>query len=69
MSESQMQGGMNSGILENNALGIPPGMAAAGFASVTVQGAIVFAVAAFVISWKQRSYLVAGLLAASGVFL
>jgi hypothetical protein len=30
-------------------------------------GAIVLATAAFVVSWKQRSYLVAGLLAASGV--
>jgi hypothetical protein len=30
-------------------------------------GAIVLATAAFVVSWKQRSLLVAGLLAASGV--
>jgi hypothetical protein len=30
-------------------------------------GAIVLATAAFLVSWKQRSYLVAGLLAASGV--
>jgi hypothetical protein len=30
-------------------------------------GAIVPAVAAFVLSWKQRSYLVAGLLAVSGI--
>jgi hypothetical protein len=30
-------------------------------------GAIVLATAAFVVSWKQRSYLVAGLLAASGI--
>lgn len=30
-------------------------------------GAIVLATAAFVLSWKQRSFLVAGLLAASGV--
>ena len=29
--------------------------------------AIVLATAAFVVSWKQRSYLVAGLLAASGI--
>ena len=32
-------------------------------------GSITFAIAAFVISWKQRSYVVAGLLAASGVIL
>jgi hypothetical protein len=30
-------------------------------------GAIPLAVAAFVLSWKQRSYLVAGLLAVSGI--
>lgn len=30
-------------------------------------GAIVMAVAAFVISWKQKSFLLAGLLAASGL--
>jgi hypothetical protein len=30
-------------------------------------GAIPLAVAAFAVSWKQRSYLVAGLLAASGI--
>jgi hypothetical protein len=30
-------------------------------------GAIPLAVAAFVVSWKQRSFLVAGLLAASGI--
>ena len=30
-------------------------------------GAIPLAVAALVVSWKQRSYLVAGLLAASGI--
>ncbi|MGI0019595.1 MAG: hypothetical protein ACREAY_03905 [Nitrososphaera sp.] len=30
-------------------------------------GAIVMAMVAFIVSWKQRSFLVAGLLAASGV--
>ena len=30
-------------------------------------GAMVLATAAFVVSWKQRSYLVAGILAASGI--
>jgi hypothetical protein len=38
-----------------------------GLVPVLGLGAIVPAVAAFVLSWKQRSYLVAGLLAASGI--
>lgn len=66
-SESQAQG--NMGLIGNNMLGSPTGMAAAGLAAVTVQGAIVFAAAAFVISWKQKSLIVAGLLAASGATL
>jgi hypothetical protein len=32
-----------------------------------IAGAITFAIAAFVISWNQRSYVVAGLLVASGI--
>jgi hypothetical protein len=39
----------------------------AGLAPVLGISAIALAVAAFVISWKQRSFLVAGLLAASGI--
>ena len=50
-------------------LGSPAGLAAGGLAVVVVMGAITFAVAAFVISWKQRSFVVAGLLAASGIIL
>jgi hypothetical protein len=38
-----------------------------GLVPVLGLGAIAPAVAAFVLSWKQRSYLVAGLLAASGI--
>jgi hypothetical protein len=38
-----------------------------GLAPVLGLGAIAPAVAAFVLSWNKRSYLVAGLLAASGV--
>ena len=38
-----------------------------GLAPVLGIGAIVLAVAAFAVSWNQRSYLVAGLLAASGI--
>lgn len=68
MSESHMQG-MSHGILGNNVLGGPAGMAAAGFAAVVVIGTVPLAVAAFAISWKQRSYAVAGLLAASGITL
>lgn len=65
--DSQTQGSM--GLIGNNMLGSPTGMAAAGLAAVTVQGAVVFAAAAFVISRKQRSFVVAGLLTASGAVL
>lgn len=66
-SESQMQ--ENMGLVGNNMLGSPTGMAAAGLAAVTVQGAIAFAAVAFVISWKQKSLVVTGLLVASGAIL
>jgi hypothetical protein len=68
MSDSQMQG-MNQGLIGNNMLGSPAGLAAGGLAVVVVMGAITFAVAAFVISWKQRLFVVAGLLTASGITL
>jgi hypothetical protein len=68
MSESQMQG-MNQGLIGNNMLGSPATLPAGGLAVVVVTSAITFAVAAFVISWKQRSFVVAGLLAASGIIL
>jgi hypothetical protein len=71
MSESQVQemrqGTM--GLIGNNILGSPATLPAGGLAVNVVAGAITFAIAAFVISWKQRSYIVAGLLAASGVIL
>jgi hypothetical protein len=71
MSESQVQemrqGRM--GLIGNNLLGSPTALPAGGLAVNIVAGAITFAIAAFVISWKQRSYLVAGLLAASGIIL
>ena len=71
MSEPQVQemrqGTM--GLIGNNILGSPATLQAGGLAVNVVAGAITFAIAAFVISWKQRSYLVAGLLAASGVIL
>ena len=66
-SDSQMQGSM--GLIGNNMLGSPAGMAASGLAAVVVMGAIALTAAAFVVSWKQRSFVVAGLLAASGVIL
>jgi hypothetical protein len=68
MSESQMQG-MNQGLIGNNMLGSPKTLPAGGLAAVVVMGAIILAVAAFVISRKQRSFVVAGLLAASGIIL
>ena len=68
MSESQMQG-MNQGLMRNNMLGSPATLPAGGLAVVVVTSAITFAVAAFVISWKQRSFVVAGLLATSGIIL
>lgn len=67
MPESEIRGTM--GILANNMLGGPQGMAAAGLGAVVIQGAAVLAVAAFVVSWKQKSLIVAGLLAASGTIL
>jgi hypothetical protein len=57
------------GLIGNNILGSPATLPAGGLAVNIVAGAITFAIAAFVISWKQRSYLVAGLLAASGMIL
>ena len=71
MSELQVhktrQGTM--GLIGNNILGSPATLPAGGLAVNVVAGAITFAIAAFVISWKQRSFLVAGLLTASGIIL
>ena len=69
MSESQMQGGMNQGLIGNNILGSPATLPGGGLAVIVVTSAIALAAAAFVVSWKQRSFLVAGLLAASGIIL
>jgi hypothetical protein len=68
MSESQRQG-RNQGLIGNNILGSPATLPAGGLAVIVVTSAITLAVAAFVVSWKQRSFLVAGLLAASGIIL
>jgi hypothetical protein len=48
-------------------IGLVPGTGPAWFAPVFGTSALVLGVAAFAVSWKQRSFLVAGLLGASGV--
>src|SRR5919108_574949 len=48
-------------------VGGPAVLQSAGLAQTLGIGAIVLAVAAFVVSWKQKSFPVAGLLAASGI--
>ena len=68
MSESKMQN-MNQSAIANNILGSPTGLAAGGLAAVTVMGVVPLAAASFVVSWKQRSFVVAGLLAVSGLIL
>ncbi len=50
-------------------VGDPAVLQRAGLAMVFIISAIVLATAAFVVSWKQKSFLVAGLLAASGIIL
>jgi len=67
-SDSQNQG-IQSGIIGNNILGSPAGIAAGGLAAVVVYSIVLLAAATFVGSWKQRSFVVAGLLAASGIIL
>jgi hypothetical protein len=47
-------------------IGIVPGTGPAWFASVFGTIALALGIASFSVSWKQRSFLVAGLLAASG---
>ena len=69
MSQSQMQGGMNQGLIGNNILGSPATLPGGGLAVIVVTSAIALAAAAFVVSWKQRSFLVSALLAASGIIL
>ncbi|MDQ3971554.1 MAG: hypothetical protein M3227_07685, partial [Thermoproteota archaeon] len=52
-----------------NVLGGPALLQSAGLAAAIVISAIALSVAALVVSWKQRSFVVAGLLAASGIIL
>ncbi len=50
-------------------VGGPVVLQRAGIAMALVISAIALATAAFVVSWKQKSFLVTGLLAASGIIL
>jgi hypothetical protein len=72
-SQSQMNASPQTqnqfGIIGNNILGSPTGLSAGGLAAVVVYSVIPLAAAAFVVSWSQRSFVVAGLLAASGIIL
>ena len=52
-----------------NVLGGPALLQSAGLAAAVVISAIALAIAALVVSWKRRSFVVAGLLAASGIIL
>ena len=52
-----------------NVLGGPALLQSSGLAAAIVISAIALSVAALVVSWKQRSFVVAGLLAASGIIL
>jgi hypothetical protein len=52
-----------------NVLGGPALLQSAGLAAAIVVSAIALSVAALVVSWKQRSFVVVGLLAASGIIL
>jgi hypothetical protein len=48
-------------------VGLVPGAGPPWFVPVVPISAVVLAIGAFAVSWKQRSFLVAGLLAASGI--
>jgi hypothetical protein len=52
-----------------NVIGGPALLRSAGLAAAIVISAIALAAGAFVVSWKQRSFAVAGLLAGSGIIL
>lgn len=74
-SDSQMQGMSGSemqrtmGLIGNNILGSPATLPAGGLAVIVTMSSIVLAVAAFVVSWKHKSFVVAGLLSAGGAIL
>lgn len=67
-SESQTQFPMH-GIIGNNVLGGQVTLPAGGLAVVVAISALALAALAFVVSWRRRSFVVAGLLAASGIIL
>src|SRR5919201_3421377 len=60
--ESTMQGIQQGGmrLIGNNMLGSPATLPAGGLSALVVISVIPLATAAFVISWKQRSFVVAG---------
>ena len=61
--------GATLALVLTNVLGGPALLQSAGLAAAVIISAIALAVAALVVSWKQRSFVVAGLLAASGIIL
>ncbi len=67
-SESQTQSPMH-GIIGNNVLGGQATLPAGGLAVVVAISAVALAALAFVVSLRQRSFVVAGLLVANGIIL
>lgn len=67
--EGQMSDSPMHGLIGNNILGGQGTLPAGGLAAVVVIGAVILSVAAFVLSWRSKSFAVGGLLAASGVIL
>jgi hypothetical protein len=61
--------GATLALVLTNVLGGPALLQSAGLAAAVVISAIALAIAALVVSWKQRSFVIAGLLAASGIIL
>src|ERR687892_2011826 len=60
MSESQMQGGMNQGLIGNNMLGSPPGLAAGGLAAGANFCGPPLNGATNVFLWERRGFLGSG---------
>jgi hypothetical protein len=72
VSDPQQMHGMSQGtmgLIGNNILGSPATLPAGGLAVVVVMAVTPLAVAAFIVSWNRKSFLVAGLLVASGIIL
>ena len=69
MDTAQSMKSMRHAIIENNVLGGPSTLPAGGLAAVVVMGTTILSILAFVISWNQKSFVVTGLLVASGIIL